>query len=146
MWIYYELLTDTEPAQIAQLRREVESGRRHPMEAKRELAKMIVRDFHSADAAEQAAAEFARVFREGQTAKDAPTATTSQQSVHLPKLKVEYGLAPSGTEASRLIKQGAVDINGKPFLELKIELEPDVEYTVKVGKKGKFLRLSYKKP
>ncbi len=146
MWSYYELLTDLEPAQIAQLRKDVKSGQRHPMEVKRDLAKSIVRDFHSADAAEQAAAEFARVVQEGRAATNTPEVTRDQPSVQLPRLMVEHGLAPSGTEATRLIKQGAVDINGKPFLELKIELEPDVEYTVKVGKRGKFLRLRYKKP
>ncbi len=146
MWSYYELLTDLEPAQIAGLRAEVKSGKRHPMEVKRDLAKMIVRDFHSADAAEQAAEEFTRAVKEGRAAASTPEVIRDHPSVQLPKLMVEQGLAPSGTEATRLIKQGAVDINGKPFLELKIELEPDVEYTLKVGKRGKFLRLRYQKP
>ena len=146
MWTYYELLTDIEPARLADLRTDVGKGKVHPMEAKRDLAKMIVRDFHAADAADHAAAEFARVFQEGKAAKDIPEVTIGQRSVQLAKLLVEHGLAPSSAEASRLIKQGAVDVNGRPFSEFKLELEPNVEYTVKVGKKGKFLRLRYKKP
>ena len=146
MWTYYELLTDIEPARLADLRTDVGKGKVHPMEAKRDLAKMIVRDFHAADAADHAAAEFARVFQEGKAAKDIPEVTIGQRSVQLAKLLVEHGLAPSSAEASRLIKQGAVDVNGRPFSEFKLELEPNVEYTVKVGKKGKFLRLRHKKP
>ena len=146
MWTYYELLTDIESARLADLRGDVGKGKVHPMEAKRDLAKVIVRDFHSAGAADQAAAEFARVFQEGKAAKDIPEVTIGQPSVQLAKLLVEHGLAPSSAEASRLIKQGAVDVNEKPFREFKLELEPNVEYTVKVGKKGKFLRLRHKKP
>jgi len=146
MWTYYELLTDIEAAHLADLRKQVRQGSMHPMDAKRELAKMIVRDFHSADAAGLAAAEFSRVFQEGKAAKDIPEVTIGHRSIQLAKLLVERGLAPSSAEASRLIKQGAVDVNEKPFREFKLELDPDVEYTVKVGKKGKFLRLRYKKP
>ncbi|MGH9814151.1 MAG: tyrosine--tRNA ligase [Candidatus Acidiferrales bacterium] len=146
MWTYYELLTDLEPARLADLRADVSKGKVHPMEAKRDLAKLIVGNFHSADAADHAAAEFARVFQEGKAAKDIPEVTIGQPSVQLAKLLVEHGLAPSSAEASRLIKQGAVDVNEKPFREFKLELDPNIEYTVKVGKKGKFLRLRYKKP
>ncbi len=146
MWSYYELLTDLDSARVVALRADVGKGKVHPMEAKRDLAKLIVRDFHSTDAADLAAAEFARVFQEGKAAKDVPEVTVHQDSVQLAKLLVEHGLAPSSAEASRLIKQGAVDVNERRFREFKLELDPNVEYTVKVGKKGKFLRLRYKKP
>ncbi|HXE75274.1 MAG TPA: tyrosine--tRNA ligase [Candidatus Xenobia bacterium] len=146
MWSYYELLTDLEPAAIAALRSDVKTGKRHPMEVKRELAKMIVRDFHTTEAAEQASEEFTRAVKEGRAAANTPEVTVGQSTIQLAKLLVEHGLAPSGTEATRLIKQGAVDINGKPFAEFKLDLQPDIEYTVKVGKRGKFLRLRYKKP
>src|SRR6266545_1056217 len=61
MWKYYVLCTDLTATQIAQIKKA-----KHPMDAKKDLAKIIIRDFHDADAAEVAEAEFRRVFSEGQ--------------------------------------------------------------------------------
>src|SRR5271168_5111487 len=58
---YYELLTDLPLAEIGAIRLEIEAGRLHPRQAKIELAKRIVRDFHSAEAAEEAARSFEQV-------------------------------------------------------------------------------------
>src|ERR1051325_4917697 len=64
MWRYYVLVTDLTPAAIDSLRAEVEAGRVHPMQAKRDLAKLIITDFHSAADAEAADESFRRVFSE----------------------------------------------------------------------------------
>src|SRR5438477_4781366 len=66
MWKYYLLCTDMTPARIAERREEVSSGSLHPMTAKRELAKSIIRDFHDAAAAEEAEREFRRIFSDKQ--------------------------------------------------------------------------------
>src|SRR5687768_12700772 len=66
MWKYYLLCTDLTPAEIDERKAAVTSGSVHPMEAKRELAKLIVADFHSAEAAERAEGEFRRIFSERQ--------------------------------------------------------------------------------
>src|SRR5215212_10161995 len=58
MWKYYTLCTDLGPPQVAERRQRVESGQEHPMEAKKTLAKSIIRDFHDEAAAEAAEAEF----------------------------------------------------------------------------------------
>ena len=67
MFRYYELLTDLTSAQIAHLRNDTTSGKLHPIEAKMELARQIVSDFHSTALARDAAEEFSRVFRKRQT-------------------------------------------------------------------------------
>src|SRR6201997_2345859 len=64
MWRYYELLTDVRTDQIEQMKRDVESRKAHPMALKKELARTIVADFHSADAAEKAGADWAKQFQE----------------------------------------------------------------------------------
>src|ERR1700722_5878492 len=60
MWRYYELLTDVTTAQIEELKKKVASGEAHPMKVKQELAKNIIRDFHSAEAAEHAAENWSK--------------------------------------------------------------------------------------
>src|SRR2546430_7278940 len=70
MWKYYLLCTDLTPQQIDEKRKSVEGGALHPMDAKRELAKSIIRDFHDAAAADDAEAEFRRVFSEKQVPVD----------------------------------------------------------------------------
>ena len=63
MWRYYELLTDVSTAQIEQMRADVSSGKQHPMELKKALARRIVQDFHSEQAAKDADANWAKQFQ-----------------------------------------------------------------------------------
>jgi tyrosyl-tRNA synthetase len=65
MWRYYELLTDVLAIQIDALRQGIKTGERHPMEIKKSLAKFIVSDFHSREAAEKAAEDWAKQFQRG---------------------------------------------------------------------------------
>ena len=65
MWKYYTLCTDLASAEIAKLRAE-----NRPMDAKRQLAKLIITDFHDAAAAEKADEEFRRIFSERQAPTD----------------------------------------------------------------------------
>lgn len=64
MWPYFDLVTDRTPEEIAALAAEVKSGAKHPMDVKMSLAKEIIAGFHGAAAAEKAAAEFQRTFRD----------------------------------------------------------------------------------
>ena len=63
MWRYYELLTDVSIAQIQQMKADAASGRQHPMELKKALARKIVQDFHSEPAANEADANWAKQFQ-----------------------------------------------------------------------------------
>jgi tyrosyl-tRNA synthetase len=145
MWQYYELLTEIEPAQLAGLRRNVQSGTLHPMEAKRDLARRIVADFHTEEAATLAAEEFARVFQERQAPTRIPERRLTLaerkklgagKKVRLARLLGQLKLAPSRTEAERLIKQGAVELDGTRIDDPRAELDLSRprEFTVRVGK------------
>src|SRR4029077_20787110 len=70
MWPYFDLVTDRTPEQIAALADEVKSGAKHPMDVKMALAKEIIAGFHGEVAAEKAATEFQRVFRERKTPEE----------------------------------------------------------------------------
>jgi tyrosyl-tRNA synthetase len=142
MFRYYELVTDRSIADIQALRQEVASGKRHPMDTKAELAVQIITDYHGAEAAQAARDEFNRVFRKGDIPEDIETKKISISSgpMRLTKLMASVNLAPSNTEAQRLIESGAVHINDQRISDVKTELSKPGEYLFKVGKR-RFLRL-----
>ena len=72
MWPYFDLVTDRTPEEIAALAAEVKSGAKHPMDVKMSLAQEIIAGFHGEAAAEKAAAEFQRVFRDREAPDEAP--------------------------------------------------------------------------
>jgi tyrosyl-tRNA synthetase len=67
MWRYYELLTDASMADIEKTQRDVAAGQVHPMSVKKELARRIVTDFHSPDAAAKAGEDWAKQFQKHET-------------------------------------------------------------------------------
>lgn len=142
MWRYWELLTDLSLERIATLRKEVESGRRHPMEVKMDLARSIVRDFHSAAAADRAAEEFNRVVRQGEVPADIetvplPAGVRSSGELRVDKLLALVGLAESVSDAVRKLKAGAVEINGVRHVGLRYPDSEGIWLTIRVGRKWK---------
>jgi len=143
MWSYYELLTDLEPKVIVRLKEEVRDGMLHPMDAKMQLAHNIIAGFHGEEAARKASDEFRRVFRERQAPDEAPVRKLARgEPKRLAALLVELALAPSRSEAERLMKQGGVEINGERVSDVKkeIDLSKPGEFLLRAGKK-KFLRV-----
>jgi tyrosyl-tRNA synthetase len=142
MFRYYELVTDRSLAEIAALKVDVASGKRHPMEAKAELAVQIITDYHGAAVAQAARDEFNRVFRRGEVPEDVETKKLSITAgpMRITKLLAAVNLAPSNAEAQRLIESGAVHINDERITDVKTELTKPGEYLFKVGKR-RFLRL-----
>jgi len=143
MWLYYELLTDMQSAEIRALRSMVESGKRHPMDAKMELAARIVADFHGAAAGKHAAEQFQRVFRERQAPEESPVQKLPRGGTkRLSLLLVELGLSSSRSEAERLIKQGGVEIDSARVDDVKREMDLSraQEFLLRAGKK-KFVRV-----
>src|SRR3974390_2272520 len=143
MWTYYELVTDRTPQEIAELKKEVGSGKLHPMDAKRRLAEEVVGDFHSNDAGRKAADNFQRVFRDRQAPAEAPVEKISRGPARkLTALLVELKLVSSRSEAERLIKQRGVEIDeacvGDPRKE--IDLSQPIQFLLRAGKK-KFVRV-----
>jgi len=136
MWRYYELLTDKSLSEIAELR-----SRQEPMAAKQALARAIVADFHSAEAATQAQSEFDREVREGQVPSDIETITLPDGVGNsLPKILLAAGLADSRTDAERKVKTGAVEINGDKHASLTIALPPG-QHIFRLGKKWKRIQI-----
>ena len=139
MWKYYELLTDVSPAEIA----ERKGG--HPMEAKHELARLITTDFHSAEAAAQGAEAFRKVVQGGQVPDDMPEFELPEgmaglSEIRLDKLLREVGLAKSGGEANRKLREGAVTVNGEKRREMLLPLNGE-DLVIRMGKKWARVRV-----
>ena len=138
MWSYYELVTDRTPQEIVALKEEVKSGALHPMDAKMRLAKEVVSGFHGAEAGSRAAENFQRVFRDRQAPTEAPVQKIPIGAAKkLTALLTELKLAPSKSEAERLIKQRGVEID-----ELCVE---DPRKEIDLTKPGAFLLRAGKK-
>jgi tyrosyl-tRNA synthetase len=136
MFRYYELLTDLGVDEINELREGVGSGALHPRKVKLQLAKRIVSDFHSPEAAERAAEQFEEVLSEGKGAESGARVAINDWRIN--RMLVESGLAPSVKEADRLVKHGAVTLAaaGGDFRAVSNpaeRIEPG-EYTIRAGK------------
>jgi tyrosyl-tRNA synthetase len=143
MWSYYELVTDRAPQEIAELKKEVRSGKLHPMDAKMRLAEEVVSDFQGADSGRKAAENFQRVFRDRQAPEEAPVQKIARGAAkRLTALLVELKMAPSKSEAERLIKQRGVEIDGVCVEDPRKELDLSTaeEFLLRAGKK-KFVRV-----
>lgn len=139
MFRYYELLTDVSMSEIAAMQERIARGDLHPMEAKIELGKLVVADFHSATHAAEAAEQFNRVVRQKEIPSDIktvplPEGTKTEHGVHVEKLIARIGLADSGTDANRKRKAGAIEINGQKVSELVYPVAGLSELLVQVGK------------
>jgi tyrosyl-tRNA synthetase len=138
MYRYYELLTDRSLTEIAALKTRVNSGELHPKQAKIELAREIIRDFHSQEDANRAADEWQRVVASGEVPADIETAQIDERSLRVDKLLARVGLAESVTDAARKLKAGAVEIDGTRVSDLRLITFPG-KYVLRVGKKWKLV-------
>ena len=111
---------------------------REPMAVKMELGARIVADFHSSAEAAQAREDFNREVRQGAMPSDVGEAANPAYDIalgtHVPKMLHGTGLASSRTEAERLLKSGAVELDGQRWTATYYT---PPEFTVRVGKKWK---------
>jgi tyrosyl-tRNA synthetase len=151
MWKYWTLLTDLRGSEIAAMQAEVASGRLHPMQAKKNLAWGIVRDFHSAEAADAAAENWAKQFQQRAVAENAPVVQISLVAeglvvelglregsvVRMPKLLQLAGLASSTGEATRKLGENAVSVDGEKFSEKLLKgVNAGGSVALRLGKKS----------
>jgi len=114
MWRYWTLLTDLPEAEIAARRTAVQRGERHPMDVKFELARAITAEFHGGDGAAAAEQRFRAVHQRRETPSeiDEIRLAAGAEPLLLARVLVLAGLAPSNSEARRLIQQGGVKVDG----------------------------------
>jgi len=136
MWKYYELLTDLSPSEIEAMKTSDEN----PRHLKVNLAKLIIKDFHSNQAAVESEEEFNRRFVKKEIPDEIEEKTIAAGTYKLVDLLVSTNLAASKGEAKRLIEQGGVKINGEKISNVNAEIEVSGEILLQVGKR-KFLKI-----
>ncbi len=138
MWKYFTLLSFRSEAEIAALKAEVDAGR-NPKDAKVMLAKEITTRFHSAAAADAAEADFQHRARGG-VPDEIPEVALGGAPLGLGALLKQANLAPSSSEAMRLVDGGGVRIDGAVVSDKGLKLAAGT-YVVQVGKR-KFARVT----
>ncbi len=136
MWRYYELLTDISPADIEKMK----SSDENPRDLKVNLAKLIIKDFHSLSAAQAAEENFVRQFVNKDVPDEVEEKSISLGNYKLVDLLVQTEMVASKGEAKRLIEQGGVKLNGEKASNTGAEIEVKGEILLQVGKR-KFLKV-----
>lgn len=144
MWRYFELLSFRPLSEIAGFKKQVNEGA-NPRDIKFELAKEIIARFHDTKAAEAAQAEFIARFQQGAMPEDIEEKTVVAQdgAMGIAHLLKEVGLVSSTSEALRMIKQGAVKIDGERVEDLKLQIKAGTQHVYQVGKR-KFAKVTVK--
>jgi tyrosyl-tRNA synthetase len=161
MWRYYELLTDVQIPDIENMQKAAAAGQAHPMKLKQDLARRIVTDFHSANAASKAAEDWSKQFQKDEAPEDIDQISVKRADVSamvrstgdtvaeaigwpvkLDKLLARAGFTDSISEANRKIRERSVRVNAEVTTNQVIHLptiDPAarVELTIRVGRKVK---------
>jgi tyrosyl-tRNA synthetase len=142
MWRYFEVLSFRSLEDIAGLKKAVDEGK-NPRDAKFELGQEIVARFHSEAQAEGARREFIERFQKGAMPDEIPDKALDSQDGQLgiAHLLKGAGLVSSTSEAFRMIKQGAVKIDGERVEDRALQIESGSTHVYQVGKR-KFARVT----
>lgn len=141
MMSYFELCTDLPMDEVRRIEEGLRTGRLHPRDAKRRLAREIVTVWHSPQAAQAAEEEFDRVFTREELPSEIPEVQVRPDQLEpdsrlgiVPLLRLT-GLVSSNSEARRLIAQGGVSIDGRRVTDAELQVQVRTGLVVRVGKR-----------
>ncbi|UCH85028.1 MAG: tyrosine--tRNA ligase [Candidatus Latescibacterota bacterium] len=135
---YFELASSKTPKELRAIRERLEDESTNPSHLKRELAKDLITQYYDLDSAEKAESHFDRIHVKHDVPEDIDEVPLSggDEGVWVVKALTESGLCKSSGEARRMIKQGAVSVDGNKITDIELRLtRRDTTYTVKVGKR-----------
>ena len=142
---YLELLTDMPEAEIERIRQAMASGDLNPRDAKMMLARLLVTQYHGEAAAREAEERFVQVFQRRELPEDIPEVRLEPEMVRsgaarVVDLLVAAGLVESRSEARRMVRQGAVSVDGRRIDDEQAALAVSDGSVVRVGRR-RFARL-----
>ncbi|MEW6181933.1 MAG: tyrosine--tRNA ligase [Bacillota bacterium] len=142
---YLELVTSVPDEEVRVIAAGLKEGGVHPRDAKMRLAREVISQFYTLEAAQKAEAEFIRVFQERELPSEIPGFMVPQDAindglVHLPRLLMLSGLVPSTSEGRRLIIQGGVRVNETKIVDPNAAIPPVPGTIIRIGRR-KFTRL-----
>jgi len=134
MWRYFELLSDKALNEIQNLRSKVEAGALHPMEVKKSLGAELVARYHGGESAESARKYFEARHQNKTLPSDIRKQFSAPEPIWICRLLVDLDFAKSGSEARRLIAQGAVRIDGRVVTDVDFHFDGALHRVIEVGK------------
>ncbi|UCG31492.1 MAG: tyrosine--tRNA ligase [candidate division WOR-3 bacterium] len=140
---YFKLATDAFPHRVEEYRMALEDASMNPRDAKLDLAKTLVRMYHSAQAAQKTAEDFQRVFTQRELPEKIDEYKTTKINNNIIDLLVESKLMSSRSEAKRKVREGAIDIDGVRVDDINYSVALTQPVVLRAGK-HKFLRVSKK--
>lgn len=142
MWRYFDLLSFKPLQDIAALKQAVADGQ-NPRDVKIDLAKEIIARFHDTESAESAHQDFVQRFQKNAIPDDMPELelSISDEGIAIGNLLKEAKLVASTSDAMRMIKQGAVKIDGEKVEDTRLILSEKTQAVYQVGKR-KFARIT----
>jgi tyrosyl-tRNA synthetase len=144
MFRYYDLLSDLSTEEIAALKRDMQSGRVHPKDVKKKLARELTARFYDEDAALKAEENFERIFKKHDLPEDVPSVEVAieEEKVWLPRLLTIAGMVTGTGEGRRMIMQNAVSLDGEKIDDVEYQVKAAGELLLKVGKR-KFCKVVF---
>jgi tyrosyl-tRNA synthetase len=146
MFKYYELTTDIPMDEVNRMKEDMLAGKMHPKDIKVRLAKELCTQFYDQKTADEAEAEFNRIFVNKDTPDEIPEfkvkdSDLKDDKIWIVKLMVLAGLTATNGEARRLITSGAVTFENEKIADPDLEL-PKNDGIIKVGKR-KFVKILF---
>lgn len=137
---YFELLTRVPMQDIKDLQEAMDSGKINPRDIKIMLAKQIITSLYNEEEAVKAEERFKLVFSQGDIPDDIPEIVVKESEIWLPKFLYENAMVDSTSDGRRMVKQGAIKVDGQKYSEEK--LRPANNMVVQVGKR-KFIKITF---
>lgn len=138
---YFKLTTNLSLSEIQEIEKKLKNGKVNPRDVKSRLGKEIVSLYHNAKSAEQSEREFNKIFKERQIPSDIPVFKLPPVEINILDLLVAVKLAPSKSQAQRLVDQKAVEINNLLVDDWRAFVKPEKDMLIKAGKRG-FAKIS----
>lgn len=141
---YFKLATDLDVKEIKKMEEKLKKGKVNPRDLKEKLAYEIVKIYHGEKAAKKASKEFDMIFRKKELPSNIKIKYFKKKPINIMEFLVSLNLTSSKSEAKRLIKEGALNINNQKIIDWRKIILPQDGMVIRLGKR-KFLKIKIKK-
>jgi len=137
---YFELATDISVARLDEIKSTLANNKKNPMDVKKHLAREILKTFHNESEIKEAEEYFIKVCSRRERPEEIEELQVNSSKVWIVKLLIDARMAKTSGEARRLIRGGAVYIDGNKVIEETLDIQIKKEFLLKVGKR-KFIKI-----
>ena len=137
---YFELSTDISVARLDEIKSTLANSKKNPMDVKKHLAREILKTFHNESEIKEAEEYFMKVCSRRERPEEIEELQINSSKIWIVKLMIDARMAKTSGEARRLVRGGAVYIDGNKVVEETLDIQIKKEFLLKVGKR-KFVKI-----